>query len=181
MFTNTGSGLYSETGFHIGMDRYFACSWRRHNCRSQVIDLSLSALISWFVNSSTGFLNNSNLHAIISSSLIINLQWVKKFYFAVLEEIYNNVFPHWSAVLISCNHSITCLISFTKINRFKSEIKFFLYMATGKMVLHHHKITSKCICTFCKSYYYADFPIVRFAIPMLIKMEDSDGFNHGLH
>ncbi len=28
-------------------------------------------------------------------------------YFAVLEEIYNNVVPHWSAILISCNHSIT--------------------------------------------------------------------------
>jgi hypothetical protein len=35
-------------------------------------------------------------------------------YFAVLEEIYNNVVPHWSAFLISCNHSITRLISFTK-------------------------------------------------------------------
>jgi hypothetical protein len=34
--------------------------------------------------------------------------------FAVLEEIYNNVVPHWSAVLISCNHLITRLISFTK-------------------------------------------------------------------
>jgi hypothetical protein len=33
-------------GFHIGMDRNFVCLWRRHNCRSQVIDLSLSALIS---------------------------------------------------------------------------------------------------------------------------------------
>ena len=35
-------------------------------------------------------------------------------YFAVLEEIYNNVVPHWSAVFISPNHSITCIISFTK-------------------------------------------------------------------
>jgi hypothetical protein len=33
-------------------------------------------------------------------------------YFAVLEEIYNNVVPHWSAVLISRNHSITRLISY---------------------------------------------------------------------
>jgi hypothetical protein len=38
----------------------------------------------------------------------------QKNYFAVLEETYNNVVPHWSAVLISCNHSITRLISFTK-------------------------------------------------------------------
>jgi hypothetical protein len=38
----------------------------------------------------------------------------KKIYYAVLEEIYNNVVPHWSAFLISCTHSITRLISFTK-------------------------------------------------------------------
>ncbi len=38
--------LYSETGLHIGMERNFVCSWCRPNCRSQVIDLSLSALIS---------------------------------------------------------------------------------------------------------------------------------------
>jgi hypothetical protein len=49
-----------------------------------------------------GVLNNSNLHAIISTPLI---------YFAVSEEIYNNVRP---AILISRNHSITRLISFTK-------------------------------------------------------------------
>ncbi len=72
-------GCYSETGFHIGMDRNFVCSWCRHNCRSQVIDLSLSALISWFMISIIGLLNNSNLHAIISTLLIINLHRVKKF------------------------------------------------------------------------------------------------------
>ncbi len=37
-----------------------------------------------------GFLNNSNLHAIISTLVLINLNWIKKIYFAVLEEIYNN-------------------------------------------------------------------------------------------
>jgi hypothetical protein len=37
----------------------------------------------------------------------------KKIYFAVLEEICNNVIPHLSAVF-SCNHSITRIISFTK-------------------------------------------------------------------
>ncbi len=37
--------LYSETGLHIGMERNFVGLWRRHNCRSRVIDLSLSALI----------------------------------------------------------------------------------------------------------------------------------------
>ncbi len=51
------------------------------------IDLSLSALISWFMKSIIGVLNNSNLHAIISTLLITNLQWVNKIYFAVLEEI----------------------------------------------------------------------------------------------
>jgi hypothetical protein len=60
-----------------------------------------------------GFLNNSISHAIVSTSLIINLR-VKKIYFAVLEEMYNNVVTHWSAFLISCNHEITRLISFTK-------------------------------------------------------------------
>ncbi len=60
-------GSYSETGFHIGMDRNFVCLWRRHNCRSQVTDLFLSALISCFMKSITGFLYNSNLQAIIST------------------------------------------------------------------------------------------------------------------
>ena len=32
--------------FHIDMDRNFVCLWRRHNCISPVIVLSLSALIS---------------------------------------------------------------------------------------------------------------------------------------
>ncbi len=43
---NCIQGCYSETGFHIGMDGNFVCLWRRHNCRGQVIDLSLSVLIS---------------------------------------------------------------------------------------------------------------------------------------
>ncbi len=34
--------------------------------------------------------------------------------YALLEEIFNNVVPHWSAVLISPNNSIARLISFTK-------------------------------------------------------------------
>jgi hypothetical protein len=38
-----------------------------------------------------GFLNNSNLHATISTLLVINLHGVKKIYFVVLEEIYNGV------------------------------------------------------------------------------------------
>jgi hypothetical protein len=35
-------------------------------------------------------------------------------YFVVLEEIYNNVVPHCSAVLISRNHSITTPYLFNK-------------------------------------------------------------------
>ncbi len=93
------------------------------------IDLSLSTPISWFMKSIIGFLNNSNLHAIISTLLIINLKWVKKIYFAVLEEIYNNVVPHWSAVLISCNHSITHLISFfQKTVQIRDQFFLYLYM-----------------------------------------------------
>jgi hypothetical protein len=34
--------------------------------------------------------------------------------FCCIREIYNNVVPHLSAVLISCNHSITRIISYTK-------------------------------------------------------------------
>ncbi len=46
----TGQDLYLETGLHIGMrEPNFVCSCLRPNCRSQVIDLSLSVLISWFV------------------------------------------------------------------------------------------------------------------------------------
>jgi hypothetical protein len=107
-------GRYSETGFHIGMDCNFVSLWCRHNCRSQVIDLSLSVLISWFMKSITEFLNYSNLHAIISTSCIIIFHWVKKIYFSVLEEICNNIVPHWSANLTCCNHSITRLIFFAK-------------------------------------------------------------------
>jgi hypothetical protein len=65
--------VYSDTGFQIGMDRNFVCLWRRHTCRSKVNDLSLSTLISLFMRSIIGFLNNSNLHAIISILLTINL------------------------------------------------------------------------------------------------------------
>jgi hypothetical protein len=54
------------------------------------------------------FLNNSNLHAIISTLLIINLHWAKNNYFVVLEEIYVG------HQVYSRNHSITHLISFTK-------------------------------------------------------------------
>jgi hypothetical protein len=62
-------GLYSETGFYYGKEHNFVCSWRRPNCRSHVIDLSLSALMKSVIEFSINF----NLYAIISTSLIINL------------------------------------------------------------------------------------------------------------
>ena len=43
------------------------------------------------MKSIVGFLNNSNLRAIISKLLIINFFEYKKIYFALLAEIYNNV------------------------------------------------------------------------------------------
>ncbi len=64
------------------------------------IDISLSALVSWFVKSIIGFLNNYNLHAIISKLVIINFTWSQKIYFAVLEEIYNNVGQQFQSLAI---------------------------------------------------------------------------------
>ncbi len=57
-----------------------------------------------------GFLHNSNLHAIISTLLIINLHWVFKFLFAILEDIYNNVVL--VNILLSHNHLSTEINSF---------------------------------------------------------------------
>jgi hypothetical protein len=74
------------------------------------------------MESFVGFLNNSNLDAILSTSLIINLQCVEKIYFATLGEVYNNVVPHWSTFLISCNQLITRLISFTKTVQIRARI-----------------------------------------------------------
>jgi hypothetical protein len=40
-FLSVTSGAYiQKRGSIIDMDRNFVCLWRRHNCRSQVIDLS---------------------------------------------------------------------------------------------------------------------------------------------
>jgi hypothetical protein len=64
-------GCYSETRFHIGMDRNFVFL---HGADTIAIDLSLSALISLCMKSNIVFLNISNLHAIISTLLIIYLQ-----------------------------------------------------------------------------------------------------------
>jgi hypothetical protein len=53
-------GFYSETGFHIGMDRNFVC-YGAETTAEVKLSLPFSA-------------DNSNLHAIISTSLILNLQ-----------------------------------------------------------------------------------------------------------
>jgi hypothetical protein len=112
------------------MDRNFVCLWRRHNC-NWYLPFCADLLI---YESNYCFLKQFYLHAKVCMLLIINL-WVKKIYFAVLEEIYNNVVPHchWSAVLISCNHSITLLISFTKTLQIRDQ--FFLYMDYGPSLL----------------------------------------------
>jgi hypothetical protein len=65
----SGLPFKDATGLHIGMDRNFVCLWRRHNCRSQVIDLSLSAQISLFLISIIGFLNNYNFYIINNKNL----------------------------------------------------------------------------------------------------------------
>ncbi len=88
------------------------------------IDLSLSALISWLMKSIIGFLNNSNLHAIISTLLIINLQWVYKIYSAAMKKYTTMLFLIWSAVfslLQSFNYTPYLLYK----KRFKSQINSF--------------------------------------------------------
>jgi hypothetical protein len=74
------------------------------------IYLSLSALICWFMNSIIGFLNNSNLHALISTLVIINLHWVKKFILLYKKKFITMLISSFNPR----NHSITRLISFTK-------------------------------------------------------------------
>ncbi len=58
---------HSETGFRIGMGRNFVCLWRRHNCNWSLPFCAeiLIYEINYFVS------NNSDLHAIISTLLII--------------------------------------------------------------------------------------------------------------
>ncbi len=50
---NLYQGIYSETGFHYGVERNFIWSWCRPNGRSQVIEISLCALISRLSDSGT--------------------------------------------------------------------------------------------------------------------------------
>jgi hypothetical protein len=59
--------------FHYGIERNFVCSWRRPNCRSQITDLSFFCPDFLIMKSIVRFSNNLNLHAIISTPLIIDL------------------------------------------------------------------------------------------------------------
>ncbi len=82
------------------------------------------------MKSMIGFSNNFNLQAVISLSLIINLRWFQKIYFAVLEEIYNNVVPHWSAVFKSL--AIIQLHALSPLQKtLQIRDQFFLYMDPG--------------------------------------------------
>jgi hypothetical protein len=70
------------------------------------------------MKSTIGFLNNSNLHAIISTSLIIHLHG--------LEEISNNIVPNGSAVLTLAIIQLQALSLLQK--TFQIRDQFFLYM-----------------------------------------------------
>jgi hypothetical protein len=128
-------GCYSETGVQIAMERNFVCLWRRHNCNWSLpfcADLMIYEINYWVFK-----------HAKISTLLIINLQWIKKINFAELEEIYNNVVPHLSAVLISCYPSITRIISFTKTVQNRDQL--FLYTDPVKRNTHTAKAILVCL------------------------------------
>ncbi len=101
------------------MDRNFLCL--QYGADKIEIDLSLSALISLFMKSNIGFLNNPNLHAIISTLLIINWQWVKKFILLY----YMKYITLWCSSLVSRFNLVqsfryTPYLFYKK--RFKSEI-----------------------------------------------------------
>jgi hypothetical protein len=68
-------------------------------------------------------LSNSNLHAILSTLLIINLHGVIKIYFAVLEEIYKNVGKQFLSLAIIELQASSLLQKTVQIRD-----KFFLYM-----------------------------------------------------
>ncbi len=104
------------------------------------IDLSLSALISLFMKY-IGVLNNPNLHAIICTLLIINWQWVKQIYFAVLYEIYNFMMfligqPFWSLAIIQL-HALSLLQKTVQIRD-----QFFLYMDPDNTTFENLNLTN---------------------------------------
>ncbi len=78
------------------------------------------------------FFNNSNLHAIISTSLLINLHWVKKFYFAIkkfLTMLFLIGQPFQSLAIIQL-HALSLLQKALQIRE-----QFFLYMVLGTLVI----------------------------------------------
>ncbi len=90
------------------------------------IVLSLSALISWFMKSIIRFLNDPNLHAIISTLLIINLQWVQKNLFCC---IIRNIWQCCPSLVSRFSFNLLQSFNYTPYlfykNRFKSEINSF--------------------------------------------------------
>jgi hypothetical protein len=50
-YISCNQSIYSETGFHYGVERSFVSLWRRPNCRSQVIlqfTLYIQSAVGWF-------------------------------------------------------------------------------------------------------------------------------------
>ncbi len=68
----------------------------------------------------------------------------QKSLFCCIKEIYNNVVPHWSAFLISCNHSTSRLISFTKN---ASNLRSILYLDHGFGLIFTRKPAISRACT----------------------------------
>jgi hypothetical protein len=57
---------------------------------------------------------------------------LKSLFYCIRRNIqYNDVVPHWSAVLISCNHSLTRRISLLQ-KTLQIKDKFFMYMNPGR-------------------------------------------------
>ncbi len=92
----------------------------------QVMDVSLSALISWFMKSIIEFLNNYNLHAIIYTSLILIYIKSKKFILLYYKKCITMLFligKSFSSLAIIQLHALSLLQKTLQIRD-----KFFLYM-----------------------------------------------------
>jgi hypothetical protein len=127
-------------GYHIGMDSNFGCLWCRHNSQLQKSSYWPLSFCADLLNYEINYSVFKQFYFTYNNFYIINKYFTrsKKIYFAVLEVIYNNVVPHWSAILISCNHSITRLISLTKL-----EINsFFIWTLciAGPSLASEHKL-----------------------------------------
>ncbi len=115
------------------MDRNFVCLWGRHKCNWSLAfcaDL-LIYLINYWV------LNNSNLHAKISTLLIHNLHWVKTLFCCIRR---NNVGQQFKSLEIIQLHAL----SLTK-NGSNHRSIFFLYMDPAVLNLRNNEV-EKCKC-----------------------------------